>query len=86
MSGYNKTPEKGSRAWAKNEKIINKNPMLRELRDTSEGFRTGSGISTGADTSQQYKDNYDKIDFTKRPKADKPKFRVKVNGKYTDEE
>ena len=86
MSGYNKTPKKGSRAWSKNEKIINTNPMLRELRDTSEGFKTGSGISTGADTSQQYKDNYDNIKWSKSEQKEKPKFRTKVNGKYTDEE
>ena len=60
--------------------------MLRELRDTSEGFKTGSGISNGSDVSEEYKSNYDKIQWTKSDAKEKPKFRTKVNGKYTDEE
>ena len=81
----NAPPKEGSSAWKKNEKTIASNPALRQLRDIQQGFKPSSGISTGADVSQQYKDNYDKIDFTKRAEADKPKFRTKINGKYTDE-
>ena len=81
----NAPPKEGSSAWKKNEKTIASNPALRQLRDIQQGFKPSSGISTGADVSQQYKDNYDKIDFTKREEADKPKFRTKINGKYTDE-
>lgn len=82
----NTIPPKGSSQWKKNEKMIASNPVLRAARDTAEGFKASSGISTGGDVSQQYKDNYDKIDFTKRAEADKPKFRTKINGKYTDED
>ena len=81
----NAPPKEGSSAWKKNEKTIASNPALRQLRDIQQGFKPSSGISTGADVSQQYKDNYDKIDLTKREEADKPKFRTKINGKYTDE-
>lgn len=81
----NTIPTKGSSQWKKNEKMIASNPVLRAARDTAEGFKASSGITTGGDVSQQYKDNYDKIDFTKREEADKPKFRTKINGKYTDE-
>ena len=81
----NAPPKEGSSAWKKNEKTIATNPALRQLRDVQQGFKPSSGISTGSDVSQQYKDNYDKIDFTKREEADKPKFRTKINGKYTDE-
>jgi len=44
-----------------------------------------SEITTGVN-DQQYKDNYDKIQWSKKDKKEKPKFRVKVNGKYIDEE
>lgn len=86
MSEHNKNiPKKNSKQWVKNEKLIAQNPVLRSARDISEGFKPGSGISTGADVSQQYKDNYDKIDF-KGVRAEKKNYRVKVNGKYIDED
>ena len=78
-------PKKGSSQWKKNESLIAKNPTLRAARDRSEGFKPGSGISS-ADNSQEYKDNYDKIKWTKTEDKEKPKFRTKINGKYTDEE
>ena len=57
-------PERGTKRYAQNEKIINQNPVLKKARDISQGFKPSSTISTGADVSQQYKDNYDKdIDF-----------------------
>lgn len=80
MSASNKPPEKGSKQWIKNESAIAKNPLLRELRDTAEGFKPGSGI-----TSAGFGDNYDLIDFSKKDTT-KKKYRVKVNGKYIDEE
>ena len=78
-------PKKGSAQWKKNEKIIASNPTLRAARDGAEGFKPSSGITTGGDVSPEYKANYDNIVWTKREEADKPKFRVKVNGKYIDE-
>ena len=85
MSDASKPPAKGSAQWKKNEKIIATNPMLRAARDAAEGFKAGSGIVTGG-ASEEYKSQYDKIVWTKREEADKPKFRTKINGKYTDEE
>ena len=78
-----KPPKKNSKQWIKNEKLITNDPVLRRARDTAEGFKPGSGITTGA-TDQQYKDNYDKINWSKK---DTPKkaFRVKINGVYQDD-
>ena len=80
MSSSNKPPEKNSSQWIKNEKIINKNPLLRQVRDTAEGFKPGSGI-----TSAGFGDNYDQIDFSKKDNS-KRTYRVKINGRYVDEE
>lgn len=73
-------PKKNSSQWVRNEKIINQNSTLKAARDRAEGFTRSSTI-----TSAGFGDNYDKIDFSKRD--DKPrKFRIKINGKYQDEE
>lgn len=80
-----KIPEKNSSQWVKNERIIAKNSALRQARDISEGFKPSSGITTGGDITDSYKQGYDQIDWSKRD--DKPKsYRLKVNGKYVDEE
>ena len=60
-----KVPEKNSRQWKKNEKLIAQDPALRAARDTAEGFKPGSTINTGVQ-SEKYKDNYDKIDWSKK--------------------
>jgi hypothetical protein len=86
MSNDGKPPKVGTSQWKKNEKMIATNPVLRAARDTAQGFRASSGITTGGDVSPEYKSNYDKIVWTKREEAEKPKFRTKVNGKYTDED
>lgn len=78
-------PKKGSSQWKKNEKLIASNPVLRAARDGAEGFKPSSGISS-FDNSEEYKANFDKIDWGKRDDKIKPKYRTKVNGKYTDEE
>tara|TARA_R100000995_G_C3414294_1_gene90840 strand:- start:327 stop:593 length:267 start_codon:yes stop_codon:yes gene_type:complete len=83
MKKFAPPPKKNSSQWKKNESLIAKNPTLRAARDRAEGFKPGSGISS-ADNSQEYKDNYDKIDWGKKDKT-KPKFRVKINGVYQDE-
>jgi hypothetical protein len=76
-------PKKNSRDWVKNEKIIAKNSFLRKQRDTVEGFKPSSGITTGAN-DEQYKAGYDKINWnTDKPK---PKFKIRVNGKIINDE
>jgi len=78
-------PETNTDRWKKNEKLINQDPALKRVRDIQQGFKPTSTITTGADVSQQYKDNYDKIDFT-GVRTEKKNYRVKINGKYIDEE
>lgn len=80
-----KIPKKGSDQWKKNESIIAKNPVLRAARDTAEGFKPSSGITTGADISEEYKNNYDQIDWS-GVRSEKKNYRVKVNGRYVDED
>ena len=78
-------PERGTRRYTQNEKIINNNPVLKKARDISQGFSPSSTISTGADVSLEYKKNYDQIDWGTRDETPK-KYRVKVNGRYVDED
>jgi len=66
------------------ERLIDKSPELKKIRSIKDGLKA-SEITTGVN-DQQYKDNYDKIQWSKKDKKEKPKFRVKVNGKYIDEE
>ena len=54
-------PEKNSKQWRKNESLIAKDPVLREARDISEGFRPSSAGSRVAGGSQAYKDGWDRI-------------------------
>lgn len=69
MAFKGNTPEKGSRQWQKNEKIINENPVLRKARDISEGFSGNSSASTSGWTpTEAYKANYDAI--FRKPKKD----------------
>ena len=67
------------------ENMVNKLPALKKLRATSRGD-SYSEITTAGDISEEYKNNYDKIVWTKPDEKEKPKFRTKVNGKYTDED
>lgn len=78
-------PPKGSSQWKKNEKAIASNPVLRAARDTSEGFKPGSGISTGVNDAE-YKAGYDKIQWTKPEEKTKPKFKVRINGVLQDKD
>ena len=66
------------------DNIINKTPMLKKLRDQSEGLKYSGDINSGV-PDQQYKDGYDKIDWGKRDTT-KRKYRIKVNGVYQDED
>ena len=64
--------------------IVDKNPRLKALKSHSEGEKY-SEINSGVN-DQAYKDGYDKINWGKRDDKIKPKFRVKVNGVYQDEQ
>ena len=64
--------------------IVDKNPRLKALKSHSEGEKY-SEINSGVN-DQAYKDGYDKIKWGKRDEKIKPKFRVKVNGVYQDEQ
>lgn len=65
------------------ERLIDKSPELKRIRSLKDGEKY-SEISTGVN-DQQYKDNYDKIKWSKKLNKN-PSYRVKVNGKYIDEE
>lgn len=66
-----KTPEKGSKQWVQNEKIINDTGVLKKARDNSEGFNTanktysntgaGKGSSQRPTNHKAYSDNWDRI-------------------------
>jgi hypothetical protein len=60
-----KVPERNSKQWKRNEKIIAQDPTLRAARDVSQGLKPGSTITTGVQ-SEKYKDNYEKIDWSKK--------------------
>jgi len=63
------------------DNIINKTPMLKKLRDQSQGLKYSGDIHSDVPT-EQYKKNYDKIKWG----SDKPKanFKIKINGVYQD--
>lgn len=85
MSGtrkYYDAPKKGTDQWKKNESIIAKNPLLRRVRDKAEGFKPGSGISTGPN-DEQYKAGYDQINWGKKDNS-KRSYKLKVNGVTVD--
>ena len=67
------------------DNVVNKVPYLKKIKDNAEGLTHRGDIISG-DNSQEYKDNYDKIVWTKREEAEKPLFRTKVNGRYVDED
>jgi len=63
-------------------KAIDKSPELKKIRSIKDGM-SYSEINTGVN-DQQYKDNYDKIEWGKNKK--KPSFKVRVNGKVINDE
>ena len=64
MSDKSTVPEQGTAQWRKNESIIANDPVLRAARDQQQGFKPSSGITSAP--SEQYKSNYDRIDWSKR--------------------
>ena len=75
MGGFDKSTVK------KAERRIDKSPELKRLRSIKDGLKP-SEITTGVN-DQQYKDNYDKIKWSKN-KNKKPGFKLKINGEYVD--
>jgi len=67
------------------DNVVNKVPYLKKIKDNAEGLTHRGDIISG-DNSQEYKDNYDKIKWTKAEDKEKPKFRTKINGRYVDED
>ena len=65
------------------EKLIDSSPELKRIRAIKDGV-SQADITTGY-ADPQYKANYDKIDFSKKDPA-KRTYRLKVNGKYIDED
>lgn len=71
MAFRGNTPEKGTKEYNRNEKIINENPVLKKARDQSEGFNTanksygstgaGKGSSYRPSNKSVYDDNFDRI-------------------------
>ena len=62
------------------DNIINKTPMLKKLKDQSNGLKyKGDIVSSG------FGDNYDQINWGKKLNSNKS-YRVKVNGVYIDED
>ncbi len=82
MSKVPQPPKRNSSEGKSLEKMVHKTPFLKKMRAQSHGEKYNEIVSS--DNSQQYKDNYDKIVWNKH--KEKPKFRVKVNGVYQDEE
>mgnify|MGYP003138384742 CR=1 FL=1 len=66
------------------DNIINKSPKLKKLKDQTEGL-THRGTIVASDSSQEYKDNYDKIDWGNKDTT-KRKYKVKINGVYVDDQ
>ena len=64
------------------EKIIDKSPEFKAIRSIKDGMKY-SEINSGVN-DQQYKDNYDKIKWTKS--NEKKSFKVRVNGKVINDE
>jgi len=62
-------------------KLVDKSPELKRIRSIKNGLKP-SEITTGAN-DQTYKDNYDKIKWTKNKK---PSFKVRVNGVVQNDE
>ena len=64
------------------ERLIDKSPELKRIRSIKDGLKP-SEITTGVN-DQQYKDNYDKIKWTK--KKGKSAFKVRINGVVQNDE
>ena len=90
VGGVSTHPEKGTKRYAANEKIINNNSALKKARDISQGIEKSDSAygdtshgkgSAQRGNSEEYKNNFDNIVWTKpEEKEHKPKFKVRING------
>ena len=76
LSGFDKQTQKDAM------KLVDKSPELKKIRSIKDGLKP-SEITTGVN-DQQYKDNYDKIKWTK--KKGKSAFKVRINGVVQNDE
>lgn len=71
--------------------IVDASPELKRAKDISNGFsgkgfgatHGGKGSARRIEDQQQYKDNYDKINWGTKPK---PNFKIRINGVYQDDD
>ena len=77
MEGFDKRVVKQA------ERIIDKSPEFKQIRSIKDGEKY-SLINSGVN-EQQYKDNYDKIDWNSDKNKPKPKFKIKINGKVVSD-
>ena len=75
-------PDPKSSQGKKLEKIVSHNPFLKKMRAQSRGEKYSEIVS--GDNSEEYKANYDKIDWS-GVRSEKKNYRVKVNGVYVDD-
>ena len=75
-------PDPKSSQGKKLEKIVSHNPFLKKMRAQSRGEKYSEIVS--GDNSEEYKANYDKIDWS-GVRPEKKNYRVKVNGVYVDD-
>ena len=89
VDGVSTHPDKGTKRYAANEKIINNNSALKKARDISQGIQKSDSAygdtSSGKGSSvrgnpEEYKAQYDNIVWTKTEDKEKPKFKVRING------
>ena len=66
------------------EKLIDQSPELKKIRSIKDGVAY-SGISSGA-VDQQYKDNYDKIEWNTKKDKKPSSYKVRVNGVVQNDE
>ena len=65
------------------EKLIDSSNELKRIRSIKDGL-SHSDIHSGVN-DQQYKDNYDKIDWSST-RNKKHNYKLKINGQYVDED
>lgn len=65
---FSEPPKKGSKEWIRNEKIINNNPHLKQMRDKAEGFsgklgqtHGGKGSARRGGNEDAYAEGWDRI-------------------------
>ena len=91
-------PEKGTRNYDRNEKIINNNPALKKARDIAQGLQKpdsaytspgGKGYSLREQKGdrEKYADAWERIFGNKNKKSESKRgYKLKVNGVYVEED